>query len=84
MLYQAELHPDAAERSHSMAVGTDQLALRDLIQNRRSAKTALNHVAHFAPLRGAGQMIPLHGRVVERSAAVGTALPILERSIPRY
>jgi hypothetical protein len=74
--------PIPIERSHSMAVGADQLTLRDLLEDGLTPKTTKNHVAHLSSLGRSRKMVPLHRRVMKDSAAVDTRTTRLQRSIP--
>ena len=64
-----------------MAVRTDQLAFCDFLQNRPTAESAQDLVAHLA-LRQSRQVIPLHGGVMEDAAAVGARPALLQLSVP--
>ena len=65
-----------------MAVGADQLALRDLVEDRLAPKAAKGHHADLAALRRTRQMIPVHRCMVEDPAAVRARSVALEPSIP--
>jgi hypothetical protein len=65
-----------------MAVGADQLALRDLVQDRFAAESPQHEVAHLTPLIHTRQMVPLHRCVMENATAVGTWPTILQLSVP--
>lgn len=59
VLYQAELHPVArpVERSHSMAVCTDQLATLDFLQNRLAAESRRTKLLTSRFFASPGQVI---------------------------
>lgn len=65
-----------------MAVGADQFALRDLVENSLAPKSAQDHHAHLTTLGVAREMIPVHSGVMERATTVGARLAVLHGSIP--
>jgi hypothetical protein len=67
-----------------MAVGTDQLALCDLLENRLPPEAPQDHVADFAPLCCARKVIPLHGGMVKDAATVSAGVAFLQTSIPGH
>ena len=82
-LYQAELRPECSiERSHSMAVGADQLTFCDLLEDRFASKAAEDHVADLPKLGRPRHVIPVHGRVMKRAPTVGAWPVYLQLSVP--
>jgi hypothetical protein len=53
-----------------MTIRADELALRDLVQERL-ARVATKERTHVAELLDAGQVIPRHSNGMEEAAAIG-------------
>jgi hypothetical protein len=64
-----------------MAIGTDELALRNLVEDRPTAVTA-QEGADLGDLVLARKVIPCHGRGVKGTTTIGAGLSCLELSIP--
>jgi hypothetical protein len=64
-----------------MAIGTDELTLRDFVEDDAPAVAAQER-ADLGDLRRAQEVVPRHGQRVEGGAAIGAGLPCLELPIP--
>ena len=66
-----------------MAVGADQLAFRDLIEDCLAPESSTHEIAELSMLSASRKVIPLHGRVMERTSAIG-ARPGLQLPVPLH
>ena len=71
----------APDRSHDVAVGTDQLAFRELLEDGR-APVGTNHRADLVHLDVFGQVIPMHQPGRERFPTICAGLTFLQRVHP--
>src|SRR5436309_5501547 len=66
-----------------MTVCANEVAFRQLVENKRLVVPAIDQSADLGNLLGPGKMIPLHGRPMECETAIGTRFTGFERLSPR-